>query len=564
MAGFLETLEAEGRARRVELPESRPSPVARQRWVLAEEEDLYRQAFGLQTAEPAAVQAAAETVLLRFLETHALVGLADVLERYPFESSWAQRKLEEWARSGRLVAVPPAAGEDAFRWSAPENLEQVQRGSLALLRSEVTSCPPAQFADFMLRWQGLHPEARHGSAEGLAQALGRLQGIPLPAELWEQAVLPGRVPGYQPRWLDESIAAGEWAWACRAEGDSGPGLLAFWNRADLAGLPPFAGDGQAPLDTVADQVVEHLRSRGASFVADTAAGCGAAPGAVRAALWALLRRGLVTNDHFDVIRRGEAALGVDNGADPRRGAPGRRLSLAVGRRVAGRRPEGRWSLIPWGRPDPETHAVFLASVLLQRYGVVARELALLDPGMPPWRVLYEVLSRIELAGDVRRGYFVEGLSGAQFALPEAARRLAELALPATAAAPVVLVHSQDPANLYGAGAPFDIPLLDGGSRPLGRRAGNWLVLRAGRPVLVAEQQGRRITTLASAGREEVAAAVACLPAILAADRGLAARRKLAVAEWNGQPVTGTEGRELLEAAGFVRDYQEMALYARWR
>jgi ATP-dependent Lhr-like helicase len=257
-------------------------------------------------------------------------------------------------------------------------------------------------------------------------------------------------------------------------------------------------------------------------------------------------------------------VAADNGGDPRWGAPGRRLSLATGRRVAGRRPEGRWSLIPWGRPDPETHAVFLASVLLQRYGVVARELAQLDLGMPPWRVLYEVLSRMEMAGDVRRGYFVEGLSGAQFALPEAARRLAELTLPVTAAAPVVLVHSQDPANLYGAGAPFDIPLLDGGSRPLGRRAGNWLVLRAGRLVLVAEQQGRRITTLASAGREEVAAAVACLPAILAVDRGLAARRKLAVAEWNGQPVTGTEGRELLEAAGFVRDYQEMALYAGWR
>ena len=240
------------------------------------------------------------------------------------------------------------------------------------------------------------------------------------------------------------------------------------------------------------------------------------------------------------------------------------MALSLRRRVASRRPEGRWSLIPWGRPDPETHAVFLASVLLQRYGVAARELALLDPAMVPWRVLYEVLSRMELAGEVRRGYFVEGLSGAQFALPEAARLLQELALPSTAAAPVVLVHSLDPANLYGSGAPFDIPLLDGGSRALVRRAGSWLVLRAGRPVLIVEQHGKRLTALASASRDEVAAAVGCLPAILAGDRGLAARRKLAVAEWNGQPVTATEGRELLEAAGFVRDYQELALYAAWR
>jgi ATP-dependent Lhr-like helicase len=220
--------------------------------------------------------------------------------------------------------------------------------------------------------------------------------------------------------------------------------------------------------------------------------------------------------------------------------------------------------VPWGRPEPEAHAVFQASVLLHRYGVVAREMALLDPAMPPWRVLYEVLSRMELAGDVRRGYFVEGLSGAQFALPEAARLLQDLHLPSTVAAPVVLLHSLDPANLYGSGAPFDVPLLDGGTRPLLRRAGNWLVLRAGRPVLLAEQQGKRLTALASASRDDVAAAVACLPDVLAADRGLSLRHKLTVEEWNGRPVAATEGRELLEAAGFVRDYQHMTLYAAWR
>jgi ATP-dependent Lhr-like helicase len=221
-------------------------------------------------------------------------------------------------------------------------------------------------------------------------------------------------------------------------------------------------------------------------------------------------------------------------------------------------------LVGWGQPDAEAHAVHLAAVLLNRYGVVARELALMDPWMPPWRVLYEVLSRMELAGEVRRGYFVEGLSGAQFALPEAARLLQDAGLPSQAAAPVLLVHSLDPANLYGSGAPLDIPLLDGGTRPLLRRVGNWLVLRAGRPVLIVEQQGKRLTGLASASREDQTAAVACLPGILARGQSLSTRHKLTVDEWNGQPVTATEGRELLEAAGFVRDYQAMALYGAWR
>jgi len=128
----------------------------------------------------------------------------------------------------------------------------------------------------------------------------------------------------------------------------------------------------------------------------------------------------------------------------------------------------------------------------------------------------------------------------------------------------VLLHSMDSANLYGSGAPFDIPLLDGGTRPLLRRSGNWLVLRAGRPVLLIEQQGKRLTALASASREDVSAAVARLPGILDNRRGLSARHKLTVEEWNGQPVTSSEGRELLEAAGFVRDYQAMTLYAVWK
>jgi len=169
---------------------------------------------------------------------------------------------------------------------------------------------------------------------------------------------------------------------------------------------------------------------------------------------------------------------------------------------------------------------------------------------------------MELSGEVRRGYFAEGLSGAQFALPEAVRLLQEQHLPSTATAPVVLLHGQDPANLYGAGAPLDIPLLDGGTRSVTRRGGNWVTLRAGRPVLLVEQQGKKLSALPTASREDISAAVACLPSLCQGNGNVRAR--LTVEEWNGRPVTTTEGRELLECAGFVRDYQGMTLYAVWR
>jgi ATP-dependent Lhr-like helicase len=500
---------------------------------------------------------AAAFILARFLQTHALVGLADVLARYPFERGWAQAQLEEWARSGRAVIVQPEA--ETMQWSAPENLEQVQRGSLAILRREVVTAPPHQFADFLLRWQGLHPDARRGSAEGLAAVLQQLEGWPLPWEVWEQWVLPARVPGYQPRWLDDWIAGGAGAWV--GQGAAGPGIdrLAFLRRETLLQLRlPQAEAGAPALDEAAGRVRAELAGRGASFVTDLALAVGLTPAAVRAALWSLVREASSTNDRLDVVRRGEQPPATED-ASSRPGLHSLRASLRSLRR--GSPPaEGRWALLPWGSPDTETVAVLHAALLLQRYGIVARELALQDPWLLPWRVLYEVLSRMELAGEVRRGWFVEGLSGAQFALPEAAGQLQDLGLPSNVAAPAVLVHSQDPANLYGAGAPLDVPLLDGGTRALLRRPGNWLVLRAGRPVLVLEQHGRKITALPSAGPEDLGAAVGCLSGLQERRTG-GVRARVTVEEWNGQPVVSSPGRELLEAAGFVRDYQALTLWA---
>ncbi|MFN4260487.1 MAG: DEAD/DEAH box helicase [Gemmataceae bacterium] len=556
MLGFLQELVADGRVQRIELP-GMAEPL---RWVLTEEVATYRQAFGLEEVSPAQAHAAGDMILQRFLQTHALVGLRDVLERYPFDAAWSQGRLEEWTERGRLVTVPATVAGESLQWSAPENLDQVRRGSLGLLRREVLSCSPAQLVDFVMRWQQLHPATRHGTAQGLTEVLGCLQGLPLPAELWEQWVLPARVPSYQPRWLDECGAGGVWTWICHSTSNAGAGVLAFWQREQLPRLPAPAEPEN--LDDAAQRVRECLQQRGAAFVADLASWTRLTPGVVRVALWHLLRRRLVTNDHFDVIRKGEPA--ADALPIPGTGQQQRGGLLRLPRRSPRQSNEGRWSLVPWGRATVEDQAVFLASVLLRRYGVVARELALLDPWLPPWRVLYEVLSRMELAGEVRRGYFVEGLSGVQFALPEAAQQLSDLTLPATAAAPLVLLHSLDPANLYGAGAPFPLDVSTEDPRPLTRRAGNWLVLRAGRPLLIIEQQGKRLTSLPGVQRDELAAAVACLPLILDYDQSLAARRKLTVATWNNQPVITSVGRELLEAAGFVRDYQGMTLYAAWR
>jgi ATP-dependent Lhr-like helicase len=571
LTAFLTELEAAGRVCRLHLPQAR-QPL---RWLLMEEEPLYRRAFGLEPAAPASAHQAAKTILRRFLDTHALVGLQDVLDRYPFDAAWAERTLREWTEGGRLVVLPGVAESPAPQYAVPDNLAQVRRSSLAILRREVVTSSPAQFADFLLRWQLVHPQVRDSHGLDLDRVLERLEGQPLSADLWESAVLPARLPLYQPRWLDEAIASGTWTWAGHGSADRGAGQVSFWkrdhlNRVRAVGGEPWtvdsgpssshrsseSSDGPESAAAHGARVLESLHRHGASFVSDLAQETCLAPTTVRSCLWELVRAGLVTNDQFDVVRKGEA--------EPLEPPPLRRA--VAGPRLRARRPrppfrpEGRWSLIGWGRPEPEEQALFLATLLLRRFGIAARELALLDPLMPPWRVLYEVLDRLELSGQVRRGYFVEGLSGAQFALPEAAEQLPH---PPSAAAPLVLLHSLDPANLYGAGAPFAMA-AGGADRPFLRRTGHWLVLRAGRPILLIEQQGRRLSTQPGASGDEIAQAAACLPALLERDRALAGRHKLTVESWNEEPVTASAGRPLLEAAGFVRDYQGMTLYAAWR
>ena len=154
---------------------------------------------------------------------------------------------------------------------------------------------------------------------------------------------------------------------------------------------------------------------------------------------------------------------------PTLGRPRPRLS-----RAASNRPEGRWSLLAPVATDAEAASLAWIAALLDRYGVLTRETAALDPWAPPWRDLVPWLARAELRGELRRGYFVEGLSGVQYASAEAAEGLARLAAGGATEPEPILMSTLDPANLYGSGAPLDIPLLEGGRRgSSARRRTTW-------------------------------------------------------------------------------------------
>jgi ATP-dependent Lhr-like helicase len=565
MLGFLEELHTQGRAGTIAL-EGTSEPL---RWIATEEADVY--AAACDEAAPGRQEALA-TIVHRFLQTHALIGLDDLTARYPIDPAEATDLLERWSESGRAVRLEPVAEGAPPQWADRRNLDEVCRLSLALARRESVAVRPEVFADFVVRRHRLHPGARREGAAGVAQVLEQLHGFAAPADLWESDLLPRRVRDYRAGWLDEALSTGGWLWRAAADGRGSP-RVAFAPR-DFGGAWP-AGEsepdaGNEPESDAAleleSAVLDQLTARGASFATDLARGLGREPSRVRCALRGLLRRGRVTNDRFDPLRPGADAMSdalTEASALAALAAPARGRLVRPRRGVrwlASACPEGRWSRIDPGEYDIETAALAWAAALVERYGVLARETVALDPWAPPWRDLAPWLARAELRGELRRGYFVEGLSGVQYASDEAAAELARLAADRTLeiASPPVLISSLDPANLYGAAAALDIPLLEGGTARLPRLASNYLVLAGGRPVLIIEALGKRLTGLASASEAELRAALALLPCLAGP-----AQRVLKVESYNGAATLASPAAPWLGELGFVRDHPGMAFYAGW-
>ena len=542
MLGFAEALRAQGRAAIIRLEGvAEPS-----RWVAAEEVELYGEAFRTLSDAPM------RTIVGRYLRTRALVDLDDLTDRYPIDASTATDLLEALADEGSLVAL--GTGDDGRElWADPQNLAEVRRLSVAIRRREAVAVPPEQFAAFVARLQHVAPGAQIEGDPAVGLILDQLAGHPATVELWEKELLPRRVVNFRASSLDAALATGAWWWRATGEGRGEPPIA----------IVPRGFPGRWPLDLSesapsnnANVVLAHLRERGAAFVDEIASAVGRPPSEVREALTELLRRGLVCNDRLDPLRAGgeATALALSLASKPSESRPGR-PRLGSFRRRATDRPEGRWSAIVEAAGDPEASLLAWSAALLDRYGVLAREMAALDPWAPPWRDLQPVLGRAELRGELRRGYFVEGLSGIQYSLAETVDALGRGSTDNPAP---VLLNTLDPANLYGSGAPFDVALLEGGTARLSRSPSNFIVSVAGRPVLICESFGKKLTGLASASEEETRAAMALLPSFAGPFR-----RILKVESYNGVAPLASPAAPWLSEVGFVRDPPGMAYYAGW-
>ncbi|MBN2114681.1 MAG: DEAD/DEAH box helicase [Acidimicrobiia bacterium] len=508
------------------------------RWAAVEDAARLRDALGasLPAGVPATflvpVTDALGDVVGRFARTHGpfteaaaavalglpVAAVADTLVR-----------LEERGRVTRGAFLPGGAGRE---WVEIEVLRRLRRRSVARLRRQVEAVDGAAYARFLAGWHGIGERA--DSPEALLEAVRRLQGAAVPASILEDEVLAGRLD-YRPTLLDTAAAAGEVVWVGRGALGPNDGRVALYLRPQAAALH-WPLEILTPDEESHRRLRAHLEQRGASFFSDLyAAAGGGDPEQVLDALWDLVWAGEVTNDTPAPLRARLA------GRYPRH-SPGRRRLPAATPPAA----SGRWYLVAdlLASPSPPTvAAASLAEQLLARHGLLGRD-AVLAEGVPGgFAGLYPVLAALEEAGRARRGYFVEGLGGAQFALAGALDRLR-----AGEAAGVLTLAAADPAHPYGASLPW--PEHPAG-RP-SRSAGAYLVLVDGRPGAFVERGGRRLLTFTTDGAElaEIARALAAL-----ARR----RRRLRPAVVDGLPAEDTALGRALTGAGFVPSYRGIVL-----
>ena len=504
-------------------------------------------------------------------------------------------------------------------------LEQLHRHTLGALRREVRSVDLITYADFLVDWQHLSSDQRLGGEGGMRQILAQLRAAPVVGSVWERDVLPLRLWGFEPALLESLCRSGDLVWIVSGEKDPRRARVRFLFRGEGAAFVGAAEGGVAELTPPAVAVHDLLRTEGALFTADLRGGLALDERALESALVELVMAGFVTNDSLSALRHladwAPVAPGTGRGAasslevDLARRLEGRGLGAGTTRRLSGRlsgsasypgvrphglqRPargvqraasrrvrdrlalrgpapsgaaqddlptDGRWGLVDrlgvMGPPlPPDERSLRQARQLLLRHGVVTRACLDREEGPWEWTAIYRQLLRMELRAEVRRGYFVRGLPGVQFALPEAVEHLRAV----SGRGCVVVMNACDPANIWGpaamgSDAAVAVAASSGASTAEASRSPltfarvptTWLVQHRGLPLLVAEDTAARIRVAPGVGDGLVGAALAAL-----VDHLSTFAATLTVESWDGVRVLDSGAAALLESLGFYPDHPGM-------
>ena len=447
------------------------------RMIAVEDAAKFRDALGIPLppgvpkAFLEAVQDPQLELLKRYARTHGPFTANEAAARFGWSSQSVQAGLRILVQTGRLVEGDFRPGGTHREWCDAEVLRTIRRKSLARLRRQIEPVEQHALARMVTHWHGcLH---RRKGLDAILDAVDQLQSAPLPASLIEREIFPARVQSYQPSDLDTLIGAGEVVWCgVEAIGET-DGRIALYladkMRELRAPMETQLRPSQlpSPLEEKQRQITELLIARGAMFFAPLHEALGGGfPGETLDALWGMVWQGIVTNDSFHALR-GYMLRRASSRATHRQHVQGNFRS----RRTLQPSAQGRWTLIDVpgiSQPSSTARSHATALQLLKRHGIVTRESMGLENVAGGFSAVYDVLKVLEESGRVRRGYFVAGLGGAQFALPSAVDLLRSLqADRAPEKAEMLSLAATDPANLYGSVLPW--PSIASGLNSVGNR-----------------------------------------------------------------------------------------------
>ncbi|MGH3935009.1 MAG: ATP-dependent helicase [Pseudonocardiaceae bacterium] len=571
-----------------------------QRWIAIEDAGRVRDALGaaLPVGVPEAftepVADPLSDLLLRYARTHGPFTAAAAADRFGLGVAVVKAALDRMTGVGTLVRGelrPVEIGGGGTEYCHAEVLRRLRRASLARLRAEVEPVEQAALGRFLPAWHGIGSQDTLGEGSGSARRLRRaptpddvlsvveqLAGASVPASALESLLLPARLPAYSPALIDELTTSGEVTWTGCGPLAGGDGWIALapTEVADLVlpdleehleltpthqcvlralGWDPAGGPaagGALFFRQLAERAAQYLLAQGEPVPGDAD---------LVVALWDLVWAGLLTNDSLAALR---AVLSGRSAAHrPRRSAPrGRYTRMRVNRppmpsRAGPPTAAGRWSLAPLPAADPTRRAHARAEVFLERHGILTRGALDTERVTGGFAALYKVLRAMEDSGRCRRGYVVEGLGGAQFAISGAIDRLRAVSQTNDDArdASAVVLAAADPAQPYGAALPWPLAVGDVRHRP-GRKAGALAVLVAGAPALYVERGGR---SLLSFTEDKPTLRVAIRALTGAVREGWLGT--LSVQRADGEAALGSPLAELLRQAGFRTTPQGLRLRA---
>jgi len=562
---MLENLAAERRAIRIRLH-------GEERWIDAADAGLYRDALGV--VPPGGLPGVfledvpdpLRRVLARYAATHGPFTTAELHARYGIDCGPALRELE---RAGGLVRGELRPGGSEREWCDTEVLRRIRRASLAVLRKEIEPADQRELARLYPAWQGVdrHPASGAG-IDRLRETLVPLQGLALPATTWEQDVLPRRLGAYSPTWIDQLCASGELVWIGAGALGRTSGRVALYFREDVALIGQPGRTAPASSSPEHDAVRDRLAA-GACFFTDLLTDVELAPELMQEALWDLAWAGEATNDAFAPLRGPRLTLA--RAQSQQRARAGRSGRFAARRRGgAAAQVQGRWSLTApllapgasvadggagADAPSVSARRRALAELLLERYGILTREQVRAEGVPGGFSSIYPELSQLETLGIARRGYFVEGLGGAQFALPGAVERLRSQ--PHGDVEPPLVLAAVDPAQPYGAALPWPKRGGEDSRRGPARVPGAYVVLTGGEPVLYLERGGKGLVTLVDGEDPRLEPALAAL-----ADEVRRGRvKRIALEHVDREPALASPLGGVLIALGFREGPRKLTLSA---